>query len=145
MVARLNAASLDVAGRIAFYRGDLLEPLGGLGLERQVDFILSNPPYIGEAELASLEPEVRDHDPRPALTPGPDALAIHRRLAAEAPPFLRPGGCLVVEMGAGQEAPLRRIYGGAGSVLEIVETIPDLAGIPRVLIGRSEHGGILPP
>jgi len=145
MVARLNAASLDVAGRIAFYRGDLLEPLGGLGLEGQVDFILSNPPYIGEGELASLEPEVRDHDPRPALTPGPDALAIHRRLAAEAPPFLRPGGCLVVEMGAGQEAPLRRIYGGAGSGLDIVETIPDLAGIPRVLIGRSEHGGILPP
>ena len=56
MVARLNAASLDVAGRIAFYRGDLLEPLGGLGLEGQVDFILSNPPYIGEGELASLEP-----------------------------------------------------------------------------------------
>lgn len=137
MVARQNASNLDVGGRIAFYRGDLFEPLEGLGLEGQVDFILSNPPYIGEGDLAALEPEVRDHDPRAALTPGPDGLAIHRRLEGEAPRFLKPGGWLIAEIGMGQEGPLRRIYGESGSGMSIVEVVPDLAGIPRALVARA--------
>ena len=135
MLARLNASDNDVGGRIAFYHGDLFEPLRGRGLEGKVDVILCNPPYVSEAELAGLEPEVRDHEPRAALSPGPDGVAVHRRLAREAPAFLRPGGHLIAEFGAGQEEALREIY---GPLLEIVEIRTDLAGIPRVLVARRK-------
>jgi release factor glutamine methyltransferase len=134
-LARLNASNNDVAGRIAFYHGDLLEPLRGLGLEQRIDAVLSNPPYIARDDLAGLEPEVRDHEPLAALTPGPDPLAVHARLAREAPPFLRPGGHLVVEFGQGQEQALRALYRGTPGV-EVLEIRPDLAGIPRILVAR---------
>jgi release factor glutamine methyltransferase len=140
MVARRNATNLDVAGRIAFYRGDLFEPLEGRGLLGQVDFILSNPPYIAAADLASLEPEVRDHEPRQALTPGPDPFAIHRRLARESSAFLKPGGFLIVEIGQGQERSLGDLYRTPGTGLGIVQERPDLAGIPRVLAARADRG-----
>lgn len=135
-VARLNATDHDVAGRIAFYRGDLFSPLRGRGLEGRVDAVLSNPPYIGEAEMASLQPEIRDHEPATALSAGPDPLAVHRRLAAEAPGFLRPGGLLIVEIGLGQEAPLRALYRSRGR-LTVTDVVPDLAGIPRAMVSRS--------
>jgi len=134
-VARLNAASNDVSGRIAFYHGDLLAPLASRGLEGRVDVLVSNPPYIREADLADLPPEVREHEPRAALVGGPDGLAVHRRLAREAPPFLGTGGLLVVEMGAGQDGELRVLYGPAAG-LQVVEVAPDLAGIPRALAAR---------
>ncbi len=135
-VARLNAARNDVAGRIAFYRGDLFEPLENLGLERQVDFVLSNPPYIPEDDLSTLEPEVRDHEPRTALTPGPDALSVQRRIAAAAPRFLKPGAYVIIEFGLGQAAALREIYDRTAG-MQVEEIRPDLAGIERVLVARS--------
>jgi release factor glutamine methyltransferase len=81
-------------------------------------------------------PEVRDHEPRIALSAGPDALAVHRRLACECPDFLKPGGHLIAEIGLGQEAGLRALYGEQAR-LEIVAIRPDLAAIPRVLIARA--------
>ena len=153
-VARQNAVSHGVKGRIVFHRGDLLEPLASAGLEGRVDFILSNPPYVGEEEMTALEPEVGVHEPRRALTPGRDALLLHRRLAREAAPILKPGGHLIVEIGAGHEASLRALYAGAfvpgrrepaapavgGAAptgLEVIEVLPDLAGVPRVLVARA--------
>ena len=132
-VARRNAAAHGVSDRIAFHRGDLFTPLRGRHLEGRCDCILSNPPYVGEEEIEALPPEVRDHEPRRALSPGPDPLAVHRRLAAEAAEFLEPGGHLVVEIGHGQERPLRDIYARLGG-LRILEIRPDLAGIPRALL-----------
>ncbi len=138
-VARRNAAAHGVAGRITFHHGDLLEPLLSLGLGRQVDVLLSNPPYVGASDLGGLQPEVREHEPLVALSPGQDPLAIHRRLAVEGPPFLKPGGHLIVEIGQGQDAAIRALYGGADG-LEVLETVPDLAGIPRVLLARAVPG-----
>ena len=136
-VARDNAAAHGVAARIVFRRGDLFAPFRGApGLEGAVDFILSNPPYVGDAQFAGLMPEVRDHEPRAALVAGPDALAVHRRLARECLEFLKPGGHLIAEMGLGQEAGLRTLYGRQPR-LEVVAVRPDLAGIPRVLIVRA--------
>lgn len=135
-VAARNAAEHEVAGRIRFHQGDLFAPLRAAGLSKQADFILSNPPYVGETELQGLEPEVRIHEPRGSLTPGADPLLIHRRLATGASGFLRSGGLLIVEIGAGQEAALRALYSGAPG-LEVVEVRPDLAGIPRVLVARG--------
>jgi release factor glutamine methyltransferase len=135
-VARENAATHGVAGRITFRRGDLFGPLRGGGLEGEADFILSNPPYVSEEELPQLMPEVRDHEPLAALVAGPDGLAVHRRLAAEAAEFLRPGGHLIAECGMGQDVPLRDLY-GSHPRLELLGIDPDLAGIPRVLIARA--------
>ena len=135
-VARRNAAAHGVAGRIEFRAGDLFEPLRAEGLGGRVDFILSNPPYISEGELPGLMPEVRDHEPRAALVGGVDGLDAHRRLAREAPEFLRPGGHLLAEIGLGQEPGVRVLYRGQ-SRLDLVAVAPDLAGIPRVLIARA--------
>jgi release factor glutamine methyltransferase len=134
-VARLNAADHGVADRITFHRGDLLRPIREAGLAGRLDFVLSNPPYVPEAEHARLAPEVRDHEPRAALVAGADGLAVHRRLADDAPACLRPGGRLIVEIGIGQEAPARALYGGRPD-LEVLEVRPDLAGVPRILVAR---------
>ena len=139
VVARENAALNGVASRLTFLAGDLFAPLEGRGFERALDAILSNPPYIGERDLADLPPEVRDHEPRLALSPGPDALAAHRRIASGATAWLRPGGHLIVEIGFGQEDALRGVYGQAPG-LEMGEVRPDLAGIPRVLTCRARAG-----
>lgn len=134
LVARGNALRNGVLDRITFLPGDLFDPLerftrGGF------DAILSNPPYIGDRDLAGLEPEVRDHEPRRALSPGPDALLLHRRIAAEALAWLRPGGRLILEIGAGQEEALKHLY-AAASGFEDCQVMKDLAGIPRVLSAR---------
>ena len=139
-VARSNAADHNVADRIIFGRGDLFEPLRDRNLEGRIDFILSNPPYVGEADLDGLQPEVRDHEPREALTPGTDALAFHRRLAADSIPFLRPGGFLLAEFGLGQEEALRELYAGVGG-WDVRNVRADLAGIPRVLVASPCGGG----
>ena len=135
-VARGNALRHGVTERITFLRGDLFEPLAGRRWERGFDVILSNPPYVPEADWAALEPEVREHEPKAALTPGPDGLAIHRRLAAGAASWLRPGGALLAEIGAGQDQAARDLYAGRAH-LELVAIEPDLAGIPRVIVVRS--------
>jgi release factor glutamine methyltransferase len=135
-VARGNALRHGVSERITFLRGDLFAPLAGRRGEEGFDVILSNPPYIPEAEWAALEPEVRVHEPKAALTPGPDGLAIHRRLAAGAAAWLRPGGVLLAEIGAGQDAVARGFYPLQGP-LELVAIEPDLAGIPRVIVARA--------
>src|SRR5258705_176078 len=126
-VAARNAARHGVADRIRFLEGDLFAPLEAAGFAERVDVLLSNPPYIPEADLAGLAPEVRDHEPRAALSPGPDGLAVHRRLAAGAPGFLKPGGHLVVEIGLGQGGPAGALYEAAG--FELLSVRPDLAGI----------------
>ena len=135
-VARDNATTHGVAGRIDFRQGDLFGPLRGGGLEGGVDFVLSNPPYVREDELPRLMPEVRDHEPAGALVAGPDGLAVHRRLAGEAAAFLKPGGHLIAECGLGQDVPLRDLYRDHRR-LDLVTIEPDLAGMPRVLIARS--------
>lgn len=135
-VARGNAHRHGVTERITFLRGDLFEPLAGRRWERGFDVILSNPPYVPEADWAALEPEVREHEPKAALTPGPDGLAIHRRLAAGAASWLRPGGALLAEIGGGQDQAARDLY-PAQAPLELVAIEPDLAGIPRVVVARA--------
>jgi release factor glutamine methyltransferase len=135
-VARDNAAAHGVASRIDFRHGDLFGPLRGGDLDRAIDFILTNPPYVSDDDLPGLMPEVRDHEPRGALLGGPDGLDVHRRLAGEAAGFLRPGGHLIAELGLGQEGRLRDLYRDHPR-LDLVSVEPDLAGIPRVLIARA--------
>ena len=127
-VAAGNAKRHDVASRIHFLQGDLLEPVSGLAF----DFIVSNPPYVSESEWAGLAPEVRDHEPRGALVGGPDGLDVYRRLVPDAVSRLAAGGRLILELAAGRCRPVQEIAEAAG--LRTEEVIPDLQKIERVLV-----------
>jgi release factor glutamine methyltransferase len=125
-VARGNAETLGLERRAAFLRADWFEGISGT-----FDLIVSNPPYIGEAELAGLAPEVRDHEPRLALSPGSDPLSAYRAILAGAPRHLTPGGRLLLEIGAAQGPAVSALAAAAG--LGPVRVLPDLAGRDRVV------------
>ena len=97
-----------VDGRIECFCGDLLSPLEKYCLMNQVDVILSNPPYIEEMNWMTLQPEVRCFEPWLALAGGRDGMDVHRRLLLHAPAYLKPGGVLLMEVGAGQAASVCR-------------------------------------
>jgi release factor glutamine methyltransferase len=129
-VARANARRLGLDGRVRFYQGDLALPLRDI-LHR-VDLVASNPPYVDAADFASLMPEVRDHEPRVALVPVPDVPGMYRRLAGQAHRLLRPGGTLLLEVGQGQAEAVSSLCVQEG--LHVERVVPDLAGIPRVVV-----------
>jgi release factor glutamine methyltransferase len=131
-VARRNAARLGLGGRLDVRCGDLLDDL--LPRER-FDLIVSNPPYIPEAEYRTLEPNVRDYEPRLALHGGEDGLDVARRLIAAAAGRLRPGGVLAVEVGAGQAAAVGALFAAAGA-FAAAQQRADLVGIPRVVFAH---------
>lgn len=132
-VARKNAARHGVEGRVRFALGDGLAPAFENDLEGAAEFVVSNPPYIDEAELDGLQPELR-YEPHLALTPGADGLALTRRLILDASRVLRPCGWLLIELSAGREEDARHLLDGAS--WEAVTVKPDLQGIPRLLVAR---------
>ncbi len=125
-LAGRNCHSHGVRDRVDLLSGDLLAPL-----PEPVDAIVANLPYVPSAELAGLQVEVREHEPRLALDGGPDGLDLYRRLLADASRHLRPGGRIVLEIGAGQAEGIALI---AAACLPSapVDLLPDFAGIPRV-------------
>jgi release factor glutamine methyltransferase len=128
-VARDNAAHLGLAGRLALLRGDWTEGLEAEGF----DLVVSNPPYIASHVIETLEPEVRDHEPRVALEGGPDGLMHYRRLAPEILRVLKPGGRFAVEIGYDQKAPVEALFREAGAAH--VQTLRDLGDRDRVVAG----------
>jgi release factor glutamine methyltransferase len=133
-VALMNQRRLGLGQRTFFHRGQLLEPLTGLEEQLEVHLVLSNPPYVDPAEVDSLAPEVRDHEPREALVPPGDALAVYRRLVPAAARTLREGGALAVEVSPFIPDAVARLMAEAGFVDPAVRD--DLAGRPRVVFGR---------
>ncbi|WP_277058131.1 peptide chain release factor N(5)-glutamine methyltransferase [Trichlorobacter lovleyi] len=127
-IARRNAERNNA--RIEFLLGSFFQPVS----ERRFDLIVSNPPYITSADLADLQPEVRDFEPRLALDGGPDGLDAYRVLATEAPRHLEPNGWLLLEIGAGQDKDVARLLADAG--FDAIVTVPDSAGILRVAGGQ---------
>lgn len=132
-VARRNADRHGVSDRIEFRQGAGLAPLADLA--GRVDYLVSNPPYIPTAELAGLEPEVRDWEPRQALDGGPDGLDVLRELATGGPGLLRPGGHLLVEVMAGQAPQVVSLLENAGT-WQGIHTIADYGGHERVVVAR---------
>lgn len=115
-VARRNRDRLGA--RVAFAASDLLDAVRG------VDLIVSNPPYIPSADVETLQTEVKDHEPRGALTPGTRGFEVIERLLASGVPA-------IVEIGYGQYEALRD---------RVDDVVPDLAGIPRVVVSSARHG-----
>ena len=132
-VARRNATRHGVGERITWLEGDLLGPLVEQGVEGLVDVIVSNPPYIAEAEWATLQPEVKLFEPRGALVAGPQGTELHERLLQEAVRYLAPGGVVILEIGAGQARGLRRIVEQLPGY-KFHRLIYDKAGLERVVI-----------
>ncbi|MCI7540735.1 MAG: peptide chain release factor N(5)-glutamine methyltransferase [Veillonellaceae bacterium] len=136
-VAEENAEALDVKGRVTFYTGDLLAPLasqdGAASGEAPYDAILSNPPYIPDADIEGLAPEVRCKEPRTALSGGADGLDFYRRLVADSPALLKDDGFLAVEVGIHQAQAVAKMAAQSGSFVR-TEIIKDYGGIERVVV-----------
>jgi len=132
-VARQNAVCHGVDERITWLEGDLLGGLAGQGFERRIDVIVSNPPYIAEADWAALQPEVRLFEPRSALVAGSQGTELHERLLQESGRYLSPGGALIMEIGAGQAGAIRRIVEQI-SGYRLHRLVYDGAGLERVVI-----------
>jgi release factor glutamine methyltransferase len=130
-VARENAANLDLAGRVALLRGDWTNGLG----DESFDLVVSNPPYIATHVIETLEPEVRDHEPRLALDGGPDGLDAYRYLAGEILRVLKPGAMFAVEIGYDQSEAVETLFKQAGA--QNVRTIKDLSVNDRVVTGTK--------
>src|SRR6202795_2090896 len=128
-VARANAARHELTSRIKFHRADLLSGLP----HGECDFVVSNPPYVGESEEDSVQLEVRKFEPRNAVFAGPTGLEVMQRLIPQAQTALMPGGWLVFEI-SGTIADRVRSLLSAWDELAIRN---DLQGIPRGVIGRK--------
>ena len=131
-IARANAAEHGVADRIEFLAGDLLAVVAA---ERRFDFILSNPPYVSEAEFERLPREVKDHEPRVALVAGPRGTEVIERLVPQAAGRLREGGHLLVEISPTIHEAAAAIL-AAEPRLAAATTLRDLARLPRVLVAK---------
>lgn len=125
-MARDNAVRLGVSDRAHFEEGSWLLPVAG-----RFDLIVSNPPYIPAADHETLEPEVRDHDPRLALVGGADGLDAYRAIIESAMAHLVPGGHLVLELGVGQTKAVSELARRAGFTLVGLDR--DLGGVERAL------------
>jgi release factor glutamine methyltransferase len=130
-VARLNAGRNHVNERIEFIPSDGFRRLG---TGSRFDLIVSNPPYIPSSEIATLQAEVRDFDPRAALDGGPDGLDFYRQLAAEGIAFLKPEGRIMVEFGDGQEDSVTSFFEAQSWIVEAIRE--DYTKRPRILIAR---------
>ena len=134
-VARANLAALRpaLASRVHLAEGMWYEALPGT-LRGRLSVIVSNPPYVTEAEYAALAPEIREYEPIGALVAGPTGLECLEQLVAGGLDWLEPGGALVLELAPGQAAPMRATAEAAG--YEGVVVNRDLAGRDRVLLAR---------
>jgi release factor glutamine methyltransferase len=128
-IARANAARHQLGARIKFHRADLLE---GLGAEK-FDFVVSNPPYVGESEEDQVQLEVRKFEPRNAVFAGPTGLELIERLIPQAQKALRPGGWLIFEISGTIAEGVRRLLAGWNDV----QLANDLQGIARVAKARK--------
>ena len=126
-----NAARNNVAERIEFRLGD---GFAALANGAQFDLIVSNPPYIPSAEIATLDPEVRNFDPHAALDGGADGLEFYRLIASQAAAFQKPGGKIKVEFGDGHAEAIRKIFEMEKWIVEAVKE--DYSQRARILVAR---------
>jgi release factor glutamine methyltransferase len=126
-VARENAERLGLATRVSFERGTV-------PAMRRFDLVLANLPYVREDELASLEPEITEYEPRQAVVAGADGLEAIAVVAAASCAALTDRGALALEVGAGQAGEVAELLVDLG--FGQVEGRQDLAGIPRAVLGR---------
>lgn len=133
-LAKENVTANNVSDRVEFLSGN---GFAAFAEPRQFDLIVSNPPYIPTAEIETLQPEVRDFDPRGALDGGPDGLDFYRMFASQAKAFLKAHGRIMLEFGDGQAAAIREIFGNEKWIVEAVKE--DYSQRERILVAALNH------
>ena len=131
-LAKQNALQNQAAERIEFLLGDGFAALAG---KTQFDLLMSNPPYIASAEIETLDPEVKDFDPRGALDGGADGRDFYRRLAAEAKPFLKPDGKIMLEFCDVQADDIKKRLDNEKWIVEALQD--DYSQRARILIAHK--------
>jgi release factor glutamine methyltransferase len=131
-LAKENTARNNVVERIEFLQGD---GFSALPKDERFDLIVSNPPYIPSAEIETLQPEVRDYDPRSALDGGVDGLDFYRKISMEAKLFLKPDGKIMLEFGDGHAEAIKKIFENEKWIVEAVKD--DYSQRARILIARQ--------
>ena len=126
-VARENAETHRVAERLELKTSDVYKNLQ----DEKFDLIVSNPPYIPQRDVKTLQAEVRDYEPLAALTDGADGLSIVRRIIDDAPHFLKAGGFLLMEIGINQDVAVRKMFDE--KIWRESDILPDLQNIPRTV------------
>lgn len=126
-----NARRLGVAPSLATLAGDLFAPVSGARFE----LVVANPPYIPSADIATLDVDVREFEPRGALDGGPDGLDLVRRVVRQAPDHLAPGGLLAVEVGHDQAERAAALFEQSG--FSAIERRRDYGGYERVVSGQA--------
>lgn len=151
-VAKENAKRLGLESKVTFIKGDLLNPLGELNIYNSIDIIVSNPPYIPTKDIAALQKEVAEYEPKLALDGGEDGLDFYRRIICESGKYLAPSGVLAFEIGCNQGNDVKNLMedkggdkgtfllsykeqGCSGKGVKDVKIIKDLAGHDRVVVG----------
>ena len=128
-VAKRNAEAHEVTNRISFIESDCFN---AVTKNVSFDLIVSNPPYVSEKVFPGLQREVRDHEPRVALTSGGDGLTLIRRLINEAPGFLKENGHLLIEIGFDQSEAIPDLVDP--NMWRLLRIVPDLQQIPRIVV-----------
>ena len=134
-IAARNAKNNRVEDRVTLRRADCFDTFDGGSALGAFEVIASNPPYLDDAEIAALEPDVRGYEPRVAMSAGVGGLDILRRIASTAPAHLAHDGELILEVAVGQAAVVSKLVEEAG--LRVVTVINDFAGHPRVVRARK--------
>jgi release factor glutamine methyltransferase len=132
-VARENQRAAAPGAPVEFRQGHLFEPVRG----EQFDVVVSNPPYVGEEERPSLDEEVREWEPAEALFSGPHGLDLIEELVRRAPEFLRPGGLLALEIGAGQGRAVAELVRSVSTFAEPSVRL-DLSGRERMVLAERQ-------
>ncbi len=136
-IAKTNTQRHDVADKVHLLHGDLFDAFSSHIEKGNVDFIVSNPPYVSESEWKNLEPELRDHEPREALVGGKDGLIFYRQIIKEASDWLMPDGYLVIEIGETQANMIIKLMKNEGHYGDI-EISNDLQGKERIISARRK-------
>jgi release factor glutamine methyltransferase len=140
-MTRQNVRALGLEKRVHVHQGDLFAGLAGLGLEGTIDAVICNPPYISTGRLGKDRATLLDHEPREAFDGGAFGLSLHQRVIKDAPPYLKPGGWLLFEIGLGQDRQVKLLFERARSY-EDAQMEHDAQGNPRVIYARRHVDAI---
>jgi release factor glutamine methyltransferase len=138
--AQHHVEAYKLQDRVSVRCGDLFAPVAGEGLTEAVDIVVCNPPYIPSGSLSKMAEEIVAHEPLVALDAGPYGINIFRRLVSDAQSYLRPGGLLAFEFGAGQDVLVQRLVQKSGGY-EPCQLVRDHTGTPRVLQTQKSRSG----
>ena len=134
--ARRNATRLGLQDRVEILQGDMFEGLTDHGLDGNVDLVICNPPYISTGMRESDSALLLNSEPREAFDAGPYGIALHMRLIAGAPRYLRPGGQIAFEFGVGQHGQVKALL-ARSRTYGVVRFVENAEGIPRVTIATK--------